>query len=262
MKKPLRKILFFIGITVFVIYIIIMLFLTSSTGDKILCAKINVEITNIDKLKLISPDDIISIIKTNQIPTVGIPINDINITAIKELLEKKTYIENVKIYTTIDGLLNVKLSQREPIVRIHVPSGEGFYMNYDGFVFPLSRIYTHYVPVVTINCPLPFNLPYKGNLPDKRESKILRELLEFIEFLKKEDFWNSEIVQINILPNQEVELIPRTGDYVILLGNLYNYKYKLKKLLVFYERVLLVDGWNKYSLIDLRFSKLIVARFK
>ena len=260
MKKRWR-IIILLGVIALLVYLVIAINFTSSEEDDMLCSGINIQITNKNELSLVTDNDVLSIIKSSNEQVIGTPIKNINIQAIQELLASKTYIKTVNVFTTIDGLLNVKLSQRIPFVRVHTARG-AFYMDNEGFVFPLSNLYTHYVPVVTGDMPLPFNLPYKGELPDNEKSSILRGLLGFVGYLSKNSFWNAEIEQIHILPNTDVELIPRTGNHIIRLGNFYGHEYKLDKLFTFYKKVLPVEGWNKYTILDLRFGNQIVATIK
>ena len=244
-----------------VIYFVVTFNFVSSKEYETVCTAINVQISNKDALSLVTEDDIISIVKSSGEETIGKPMKDIAVYKIQELLESKSYIKQVNVYTTIDGLLNVKLTQRVPVVRVHTPAG-AFYMDSDGFVFPLSNTYTHYVPVVTGNMPLPFGLPYKGKLPDSESSKTLKDILSFVSFLNTNSFWNAEIEQIHVLPNLEVELVPRTGNHLVHLGKFDAYESKLDKLFTFYKNALPVEGWNKYSKLNLEYSNQVVATLR
>jgi len=57
-----------------------------------------------------------------------------------------------------------------------------------------------------------------------------------------------------------VELIPRAGDSVILLGDIDGYREKLEKLMKFYKKGLPYEGWNKYKYIDIRFKDQVICR--
>lgn len=258
MKKRWRNILFLgLGVAL-AVYLIISLNFASSKNGEVLCKAINVQILDKDLLSLVTEGDVVSIIQSSGERVIGMPVKDIAVFKIQELLDSKSFIKTVSVYTTIDGLLNVKLTQRIPVVRVHTPTG-AFYMDSEGFVFPLSNAYTHYVPVVTGDMPLPFKLPFKGELPANDEAKPLRDLLGFIAFLEKDSFWNAEIEQINILPNTDVELVPRTGNHIVRLGKFDKFEYKLQKLFTFYKKALPVEGWSKYAMLDLQYSNQVVA---
>ena len=55
-------------------------------------------------------------------------------------------------------------------------------------------------------------------------------LFDFVCFLEENDFWNAQIEQIYVRPDHKVELVPRVGDGIILLGTLDGYEQRLAKL--------------------------------
>ncbi len=94
--------------------------------------------------------------------------------------------------------------------------------------------------------------------------EFLPKLLTFVKNLAEDDFWNAQIVQINLTEGiaghqPEVELVPRAGAHVIRLGHLDDVEAKLDKLMLFYRHVLDYEGWNCVRYIDLRFDNQIVC---
>ena len=89
-----------------------------------------------------------------------------------------------------------------------------------------------------------------------------------------DDFWRNQIVQINVLPNKGIELVPRVGNHVIYIGQLPYSKYaserkqlitdyanvKMDRLKKFYIYGLSQAGWNKYSYIDVEFDNQIICK--
>ncbi len=90
-----------------------------------------------------------------------------------------------------------------------------------------------------------------------------RKLLTFVEQLGEDDFWQAEIVQIvaSTAPSGalEVDLIPRSGDFVVRLGRLEQVEQKLDRLAVFYRQGLPRVGWDAYRSIDVRFDGQVVC---
>ena len=82
---------------------------------------------------------------------------------------------------------------------------------------------------------------------------------DFRLFLQENEFWNSQIEQINVLSGNNIELVPRVGDHLIYMGQLNGYEHKLERLKKFYQKVLNEVGWNKYSMINIEFSNQIVC---
>ncbi|HPD95525.1 MAG TPA: cell division protein FtsQ, partial [Tenuifilaceae bacterium] len=65
--------------------------------------------------------------------------------------------------------------------------------------------------------------------------------------------------QLYVNNSNNIELVPTVGPHIVLLGNLVNFKNKLAKLELLYKKALPVEGWNKYSVINLKYSNQIVC---
>ena len=68
--------------------------------------------------------------------------------------------------------------------------------------------------------------------------------------------------QIFVHPDNEVELIPRVGNHRIMLGTFEGFEEKLDKLQLFYEQAIPKVGWEKYSIINLKYKNQIVCTKK
>jgi cell division protein FtsQ len=86
--------------------------------------------------------------------------------------------------------------------------------------------------------------------------------------------WFNLVEQINVLPNQGIEIVPRVGNHVVYLGQLPWAKQnsvrrqliteminsKMTRLEKFYRYGLSQAGWNKYKYINLEFDNQIVCK--
>ncbi len=90
------------------------------------------------------------------------------------------------------------------------------------------------------------------------------KLLTFVEDLEHNDFWRSEVVQIEAYktPSQELELtlIPRSGSFAICFGRIDEVEEKFLRLEKFYQRGLPVLGWDCFREVDLRYTGRVVCR--
>ena len=97
---------------------------------------------------------------------------------------------------------------------------------------------------------------------EKRYEDFLK-LINFVEQIEKDGFWSAEIVQI-VAQNSpsgvlELELVPRSGSYTILFGEIDNVEQKLSKLLRFYKDGLNNRGWDSYSTINVKYDGQVVC---
>ena len=59
--------------------------------------------------------------------------------------------------------------------------------------------------------------------------------------------------------NKEIELIPRVGNHIILLGSEEEMEAKFEKLMLFYKKGVQQTGWNQYSIINLKYKNQLVC---
>ena len=98
-----------------------------------------------------------------------------------------------------------------------------------------------------------------------RESSVdLRRFVEFIEKLSNDEFWRNEITQIVVSTsfsgNMLVEIVPRSGDFIIDLGDTHSIDTKLHNVRTFYDKVLRSVGWEAYSRISVRYDGQVVCQ--
>ena len=123
-------------------------------------------------------------------------------------------------------------------------SGEGYYVDEDGKIMPLSRKYTSRVVVAT------------GNISRKF---ACNGLYSFIMTLRNDEFWDALVEQIVVEKGNEVVLIPKVGNFRIVLGTLDDMNEKLENLRLFLREGIVLKGWNVYKEINLKFKNQIVC---
>lgn len=55
-------------------------------------------------------------------------------------------------------------------------------------------------------------------------------LIQICIILQENEFWNDQIEQIYVYPDNDIELIPRVGNHRIMLGTLDEFEEKLANL--------------------------------
>ena len=197
-----------------------------------------------EKTSLVTRGQIISMIKSIQDSIVGTPINEVPIYEIERKIESLNDVQNAEIYINIQGILHVDVLQKKPIVRISPKEGNDFYIDCDGSIFGLSHSYTEHLLIAN------------GNIQDSADYVTILDLAKYIS---SDSLWNAQIVQIYLKENKEIELVPRVGNHTILLGDITNFKEKLRKLYLFYEKGVSQVGWNNYKEINLKYRKQIIC---
>ena len=82
-------------------------------------------------------------------------------------------------------------------------------------------------------------------------------------YIDADPFWKSQVQQVFINDDKEMELVPMVGNQKIIFGDTTCMDEKFKKLLIFYSQGLNTTGWwNKYATINLKFKNQIVCTKK
>jgi len=175
---------------------------------------------------------------------VGRKFGEINTLAIRDTILSNRLVESAEVFTTAGGSIVASIRQREPVLRVISNSRGSFYIDKDRRIMPLSSNFAVYVPIAT------------GAID---EEFAQNELYDFAMFLRDHPDWDAWVEQIVVLENKDVALIPRAGDFRIILGSLDDYPAKLAKFVLFTEEGLNVVGWNRYREINLKYENQVVG---
>ncbi|MBO5988737.1 MAG: cell division protein FtsQ/DivIB [Paludibacteraceae bacterium] len=226
-------------------YIVGSLVLIDRTDDDV-CRKIGVRIKDSTDSHFVSEKDVADFLKQKGLNPIGVRLSEINTERIEKKMSEMALVKRAECYVTPSGEMKVDVYQREPVLRV-LSNNESFYVDCEGEIMPVSENFTAYVIVVT------------GNVSRKfAKTKVF----DFVNFLRKDKFWNAQIEQINVSSNEEVSLVPRVGDHVILFGKLEDYDKKLARLMKVYKKGFGAEGWNAYSKINLKYEGQVVCTKK
>lgn len=120
------------------------------------------------------------------IGTVGTAVDAIDLQAIERLIARNGFVDRVAAYVTDPGVLHVRISPREPLLRL-LTDGMNAYVTDEGYVFAAPRASSLYVPVVTGSYRPPFPADYVGNARDYLEHR-LRQIDEQIDELERSKY--------------------------------------------------------------------------
>lgn len=241
----MKKILVITGICLLAGYLIFSAFYFQEKPKEGVCTKFEVEVANsVNGDQFVDTEDIVKYVKEKGLDPVGKQLKDINTNTIEEAIVSNQLVKKADVFVTNNGAIKASIEERKPILRVISDKGDNYYIDNNGNKMPLSRRFTAYLPIAT------------GSI---KEEFAKTDLYKFALFLHEDKFWNAQVEQIIVMPNKDIKLIPRVGDHQIILGDLTGYKERLEKLMSFYENGLNEAGWNKYSVINLKFDKQVVC---
>jgi cell division protein FtsQ len=217
------------------------------------CARIEIDITGVQNNFFIDKRDVLDILqKTNGGRLEMKPLHSMDLALMEIELQKTQWIKNAELFFDNNNVLEVKITEREPIARVFTFSGLSFYMDSSLVRLPLSDKFSARLPVFT-------NFPTDVIVLSKADSDLIRDIRTISEFIGTDPFWMAEIDQVDISPGRTFDFIPKLGNHVIHFGKAENYQEKFNNLLCFYRQVLSKKGWSQYSSVDVQFTGQIIG---
>ena len=269
MKKEILQRITQIAIwSLFIVALGVFLGFSETQLSKIKCTEIVVKITDTTGFYFVEPNDILDLLSEKGFKLKGMQLEKIPLNKIENDIRNHPSVKGAEVYNTLDGILHIDVQQRNPILRIINYNNESYYVDNDGALFPLSDEYTARVIVANGNLKEPYNLRYKRNASETKEKDELGriffvdDLFQLTKFIQSDNFYKSLVEQIYVNNNNEIELVPKVGRFIILLGSIDKMDEKFQNLKTFMQIALPREGWDKYSQINIKYKDQIVCTKK
>lgn len=222
------------------------------------CTKANISIDDERTGGFIDVQEISKRLKQADMFPLGKQMQHITARNIEEMLKRSAFVKTAECYKTEDGQVFISISQLTPVVRVKAENGDDYYLDDKDCIMPNSA-YTSDLVIATGNISRTFAIKYLSPLA---------------KAIMANDLWHNLVEQINVLPNADIEIVPRIGDHIVCLGPLPEATTKEKRqqlindfvntkftrLEKFYRYGLSQAGWNKYDYINIEFDNQIVCK--
>lgn len=250
--KVVRKILIILGWLCLVGGIGFTMYYAWMQREAVRCQEIEVKI-NPNSPKFLDETEITDMLQKSGEMIIGNKLSSININKLETKLSASSSLANVQVFKKVEskglsfrGKLVVTLDERTPIIRIK-DSGEDYYMDMDGNRIPVSPKYVERIMITS------------GTVPDLETQA---GLLKMADFVNKDNFWKAQIEQVFVQKNGELLLLPQVGDYLIEFGKPEDWVTKFRNLKAVYQQGFKNMGWNKYSIISVKYRNQVVCTKK
>jgi cell division protein FtsQ len=227
------------------------------------CKTVNIEINEDVPHEFINEQEVRELISKKGSPA-GKPLASINTSLLEKIILSNPFVRRAEVYSTVDGELNVKVWQRDPVLRVINMHDEQFYIDKDGEFMPVSDNYT--TPVIVANGYI-FNsysemkIDQRSEVPNDSAAipRIINQVYALVQFISADSFLTANTEQVYVNEQQELEIIPRIGQHKIIFGDTTDMAGKFNRLMVFYKEGLSKTGWNNYSTINLKYRGQVVC---
>lgn len=232
--------------------LIMLMGLVAKKGEAQKCTVLKVIVEG--KETFIDQQEIAKLIQDNFGNIVGAPLKDIEAEKIEKSLQELPYVAKASLFTDMNGLVQVNVQQREVILRVINGQGKQYYVDTQGKKIPVTLKYVPHVLIANGN----IRESYKQPL-DTIESDLLKDLVKIVEFVKGNSLWENQIVQMYVNDEQDIELIPRVGKEILLIGNADSLQQKLDRLEVYYKNILPKVGTEAYEKVNVKYGGQIIC---
>ncbi len=237
----MKALLRFLFMLILVSYLLVSFFYLRSYAGGEVCKGLEINVLDSMTTHYFTPDDVMGYLDDPD----GISVSEVHLGDMEKALLKDGNLASAECYKLINGTVRVEVTQRTPVMRV-LGEGEGFYVDQEG-----NRL---------SECP-----QYKLNLPllTGCVDSILtyRDVLPLAQYIGNDDFWNAQIEQIYVNDRHEIELFPRVGSRVVLLGSIEEYETKMDNLMQIYKQVFHYREGIAYDTISLKYRGQVVCSY-
>ncbi len=244
-----------------VLYLAVIPFILASATNSLPCSRVVIHITDSADYHFVTRRQLLNLVYNGNNKIVGSPVRSIPVSQIEERINRLRELRIAEAYMAVDGSLHIYTDQRNPLMRVIPDEGGDFFIDEEGYTFRKRNLYTPRLHIVGGHVDItPAMLESVSVLDTNFKDTTLRDIFHFVKFIKNNSFWSAQIDQVYVDSRDEIDLFPRVGNHLIHLGTTENYEGKLRNLEAFYEKILPLAGWNRYSFINLEFKDQIVCK--
>ncbi len=167
---------------------------------------------------------------------------EINIQLLEDELENHPSVRQAEVFSAMDGVLQIWVQQRQPLLRVMNDSGS-FYIDENGERMPLSPHYSASVPLVT------------GDFENRDAS-----VYPFFNSMKDDDFYTHFFTGLDIDSIGKWTLFPKLGNHQIMIGKPDNFESKLRRLKTFYQTVATDQNIDSIASLNLAYEGQVICK--
>src|SRR5688572_10202337 len=140
--KKIKRLLRPIGMVVAILAVLLVLGFVERASDRTPVIKVEPEVDAVQGVHFIDEDMVLRQVLDQGTAVIGAELGDVDVQLIETRLRNIPSVAKAEVYHTMDGVLHVKVKQREPVVRVFNTDGSSFYIDKEGWTMPTSTNYT------------------------------------------------------------------------------------------------------------------------
>lgn len=231
-------------------YLVVALTMTARENDDDICKEMTITVEDADGdtgvSRFVTPAELARELDDLPSRAKGIALANINTQDIRHRLLDLDKIEDAEVVRYSDGSIRIHVTPIVPVLRVF-DGPSSYYVNRAGKRVKASARYHKNVPMI------------QGHFDPSDSVFTPMSLMPLVNFIASDSLWNSYISMIKVKSPTDILLIPNIREHVINIGTTDRLREKLDNLQLFYSKVLVKQGWEKYDTISLKWNGQIVA---
>lgn len=231
-------------------YLVVALTMTARESDDAVCTGMTITVEDADgdngAKRFVSPGELARELDNLPSRAKGMALANINTQDIRLRLLDLDKIEDASVVRYTDGSIRIKVTPIVPVLRVFDGS-ESYYVNRAGKRVKASARYHKNVPLI------------QGHFNPSDSAFTPLSLMPLVNYIASDSIWNAYIGMIKVKSPTDILLIPNIREHVINLGSLDRLDDKMERLRIFYSKVLVKQGWEKYDTLSLKWNGQLVA---
>lgn len=248
MKMP--KYLKIIFSLMLAIYLVVALTMTARENDDAVCTGMTITVEDADgdsdASQFVTATELARELDDLPSKAAGIALANINTQDIRLRLLDLDKIEDAEVVRYTDGSIRIHVTPIVPVLRVF-DGPVSYYVNRAGKRVKASARYHKNVPMI------------QGHFDPADSTFTPMSLMPLVNFIVSDSIWNPYIGMIKVKSPTDILLIPNIREHVINIGSTDRLQEKMDNLRLFYSKVLVKQGWEKYDTISLKWNGQIVA---
>jgi cell division protein FtsQ len=232
--------------------LVVLMSFVAARKKTVVCTNVKILIPGADNF--IEREEIDAILKQSQGSLIGQNLAQINLQRIEKNIKANPYIAYATVYADMNGVIQIEVRQRQPILRMINASGQDYYIDSNGLKMPVSPNFTANVLAANGNI-----MEHFSGKVDTLITKLAVDLYKVALYVKRDTLWDAQIEQLYVNDKKDIELVPRVGNQRIILGSADSLETKMRNLLAFYKKAMPKVGWDTYKTINVKYTNQIVC---
>ena len=196
------------------------------------------------------------------------PVSEVDLDGIRALVKANPYVDEATVSVTVSADLMINITQRSPLVRVFTKKRQ-FYLDNKGRYMPISSVKNQCV--IIANGAIDKDFPGKPKDLDlgallasdpKAESYDIVKVYLLAKYINADPKAKALFDQIFINQDGDLEVVPKLGNHVVIIGNTENLDEKFENLYALYDKGFSKVGWDKYSIVNLKYIDQIICTKK